>query len=203
MLVVCVALLPAPAWTQETASAAVQEVVVTASALGESAGADAASAGVAGADQLANRPWSVPGSCWRSFPVSSSPSTRRRQSEPVFPARLRSRSRHGLRHLGRRCAGQPADARTRPGLHGPEFRHPRAGRGSQRIARVPTTPTRAISPPPECRPPAQEAPRLRPAVGECGRVRLSALRNESAPVADIHFHPAEPRTLRASVVRRF
>ena len=56
MLVVCVALLPAPAWTQETASAAVQEVVVTASALGESAGADAASAGVAGADQLANRP---------------------------------------------------------------------------------------------------------------------------------------------------
>ena len=50
---------------------------------------------------------------------------------------------------------------------------------------------------------AQDAPRLRPAVGECGRVRLSALRNESAPVADIHFHPAEPRTLRASVVRRF
>jgi len=47
VLVVCVALLPAPAWTQETASAAVQEVVVTASALGESAGADAASAGVA------------------------------------------------------------------------------------------------------------------------------------------------------------
>ncbi len=56
MLVVCVALLPAPAWTQQTANAAVQEVVVTASALRAAVGTDAASAGVVGADQLANRP---------------------------------------------------------------------------------------------------------------------------------------------------
>lgn len=31
----------------------------------------------------------------------------------------------------------------------------------------------------------------------------SRLRNESAPVEDIHFHPAEPRTLRAAVTWRF
>ena len=30
----------------------------------------------------------------------------------------------------------------------------------------------------------------------------SRLRNESAPVGDIHFHPAEPRTLRATVAFR-
>ncbi|HYL70954.1 MAG TPA: TonB-dependent receptor plug domain-containing protein [Candidatus Dormibacteraeota bacterium] len=56
MLVACVALLPAPGWAQETTGTAVQELVVTASALGASAGTDAASAGVAGADRLANRP---------------------------------------------------------------------------------------------------------------------------------------------------
>ena len=53
---VCVALLPAWAWAQETGNTALEEVVVTASALGTSAGTDAASAGVVGADQLANRP---------------------------------------------------------------------------------------------------------------------------------------------------
>jgi hypothetical protein len=31
----------------------------------------------------------------------------------------------------------------------------------------------------------------------------SQLRGESAPVEDIHFHPVEPRTLRASVLVKF
>jgi hypothetical protein len=31
----------------------------------------------------------------------------------------------------------------------------------------------------------------------------SQLRGEAAPVSDIHFHPVEPRTLRASVAVKF
>jgi hypothetical protein len=31
----------------------------------------------------------------------------------------------------------------------------------------------------------------------------SRLRGEAEPVEDIHFHPVEPRTLRASVAMRF
>ena len=31
----------------------------------------------------------------------------------------------------------------------------------------------------------------------------SQLRGEAAPVEDIHFHPVEPRTLRASIAMRF
>ena len=53
---------------------------------------------------------------------------RRRQGEPVLPARLQPRPRHRLRDLGRRHAGQHADARARPGLQRPELADPRAGR---------------------------------------------------------------------------
>ena len=58
---------------------------------------------------------------------------RHRQVEPDVPARLQPRSRHGFRDLGRRHAREPADARARPGLHGPEFPDSRA----RRAARVP------------------------------------------------------------------
>lgn len=75
---VCVALLPAPAWTQETATAAVQEVVVTASALGTSVGTDAASAGVAGAEQLANRPLERTGELLDASSIEPSAATRRK-----------------------------------------------------------------------------------------------------------------------------
>ena len=44
------------------------------------------------------------------------PAFRRRQSQPVLPARLQSRPRHRPRHLGRRHAGQHAHPRPRPGL---------------------------------------------------------------------------------------
>ena len=51
---------------------------------------------------------------------------RRRQGQPVLPARLQPRPRHRLRHLGGRHAGQPAHARPRPGLHRPQLHHSRA-----------------------------------------------------------------------------
>ena len=56
------------------------------------------------------------------------PAQRRRQGQPVLPARLQPRPRHRLRDLRRRHAGQHADARARPGLHRPELPDPRAGR---------------------------------------------------------------------------
>ena len=53
---------------------------------------------------------------------------RRRQGEPVFPARLQSRPRHRLRDLPRRDAGQHAHARARAGLHRSQFHDPGARR---------------------------------------------------------------------------
>ena len=57
---------------------------------------------------------------WRNPRSCSGPgggfSRRRRQGQPVLPARLQSRSRHRFRRLCRRHADQPADARPRPGL---------------------------------------------------------------------------------------
>ena len=84
------------------------------------------------------------------------PAQRRRQGEPVFPARLQPRPRHRLRHLRRRHAGEHAHARARPGLHrsqlpdpgtglahrllqGPVLRRPRA------ISRPRAAPTSATS----------------------------------------------------------
>ena len=51
-----------------------------------------------------------------------------RQSEPVFPARLQSRSRHRPRDQRRRRAGEHADACARPGLHRHQLRDSRADR---------------------------------------------------------------------------
>ena len=44
------------------------------------------------------------------------PALRQRQGEPVLPARLQPRPRHGLHDLHRRRADEPAHARPRPGL---------------------------------------------------------------------------------------
>jgi hypothetical protein len=52
---------------------------------------------------------------------------RRRQGQPVLPARLQPRPRHRLRHLGRRHAGQHAHPRAWPGLHRPELPAARTG----------------------------------------------------------------------------
>src|SRR5436190_1541705 len=54
------------------------------------------------------------------------PAQRRRQGEPVFPARLQSRSRDRLPHHDRPHAGEPADARARPGLFRHQLPPPRA-----------------------------------------------------------------------------
>ena len=62
---------------------------------------------------------------------------RRRQGEPVLPARLQPRPRHRLRDDRRRRAGQHADARARPGLHGPQLPDPRAGRAASQYKKGP------------------------------------------------------------------
>ena len=54
------------------------------------------------------------------------PAFRGGESQPVLPARLQPRSRHRSGHRDRRHAGQHADSRPRPGLHGPQLPHPRA-----------------------------------------------------------------------------
>ena len=54
------------------------------------------------------------------------PAQRRREGEPVLPARLQPRPRHRLRDLDRRRAGEPAEPRSRPGLHRPQLPDPRA-----------------------------------------------------------------------------
>ena len=74
------------------------------------------------------------------------PAQRRRQGQPVLPARLQPRPRHRLRHLRRRHAGQHADARAWPGLHRPQLPDPRTGRPHPATARARTTPRTAISP---------------------------------------------------------
>ena len=71
---------------------------------------------------------------------------RRRQSEPVLPARLQPRSRHGSRDQRRWRAREHADARPWPGLHGHQFRDSGAGASRSNIARAPTTPRPATSP---------------------------------------------------------
>ena len=53
---------------------------------------------------------------------------RRREGEPVFPARVQSRSRHGFLEPRRGHGRQPADPWPRPGIHGPQLRDPGAGR---------------------------------------------------------------------------
>ena len=61
------------------------------------------------------------------------PAQRRRQSQPVFPARLQSRSRHRHGNLGRRHAGQHAHPRPWPGLRRPQL----ADAGNRQLARNP------------------------------------------------------------------
>ena len=51
------------------------------------------------------------------------PAQRIGQGQPVFPARLQSRSRHGPRRLRRRRPGQHAQPWPRPGLPGPQLPH--------------------------------------------------------------------------------
>ena len=52
----------------------------------------------------------------------------RRQGQPVFPARLQPGSRHRLRDLGRRHAGEHGEPCARPGLQRPELAVARTGR---------------------------------------------------------------------------
>ena len=90
---------------------------------------DAASAGTVTSKLIESRPTLRPG---RGARVRARrhrhAAQRRRQGQPVFPARLQPRPRHRLRDLRRRHAGQHADARPRPGLHRPQLADPRAGR---------------------------------------------------------------------------
>ena len=76
------------------------------------------------------------------------PAQRRRQGQPVLPARLQPRSRHRPAHHGRRHAGQPAQPRARPGLDRPEFPDPRTGRAARLQERARTRRRTATSPPP-------------------------------------------------------
>ena len=55
------------------------------------------------------------------------PAQRRGQGQPVLPARLQPRSRHRLRHDGRRRAGQHADGRARARLRGRQLPDPGTG----------------------------------------------------------------------------
>ena len=89
---------------------------------------DAASQGSVNAKLIENRPTLAarrdPGIRARPDRLAAQ---RRRQGEPVLPARLQPRPRHRLRDLRRRHADQHAHARARAGLHRPQFPDPRAG----------------------------------------------------------------------------
>ncbi len=68
----------------------------------------------------------------RARPVGDA-AQRRRQGQPVFPARLQSRPRHRHRDLGRRHADQPAHPCPWPGLRRPQLPHA----GGRQFARHP------------------------------------------------------------------
>ncbi len=76
------------------------------------------------------------------------PAQRRRQGEPVFPARLQSRSRHGPRHQRRRHSRQHAHAWPRPGLHRHQLRDSRNCWIASSTRRARITPTKEIFPRP-------------------------------------------------------
>ncbi len=61
------------------------------------------------------------------------PAQRRRQGQPVLPARHEPRPRHRLPHHRRRRPAQPADPCARPGLRRPQLPHP----GARRHAALP------------------------------------------------------------------
>ncbi len=89
--------------------------------------AQSASQGAITARQLDTRPIMRPGEVLETVPgVVSSQHSGEGKANQVLPARLQSRSRHGLRHDGRRHAGQHADAWPRPRLLRPQLPDPRA-----------------------------------------------------------------------------
>ena len=90
---------------------------------------DAASAGTVTSKLIESRPTLRPAEVLEFVPGRHRHAAqRRRQGEPVLPARLQPRPRHRLRDLRRRHAGQHADARPRPRLQRPELADPRARR---------------------------------------------------------------------------
>ena len=98
-----------PPLEPEEATTPVEEIVVAGRHDSLVGIADSASEGTVGAEQLERRPLTAPGRGARDRArPDPHAAQRRRQGEPVLPARLQPRPRHRLRDVDRRRAGEPA-----------------------------------------------------------------------------------------------